>query len=124
MAPYSATAISQTRHFLYLLPSDTTEWELEVVVNSARRLTERGHVYIASAHTNTMEDSEGIRFMPLSGDVLPSFTSVTSVCVLRDQSLAQKARRAYPGLEVLVFDPPESPSPPVGQGRARSNATC
>ena len=88
-----------------MLPATATSHDRSTVEQSARRLTSSGYVYIASPEEKTMEDREEIRYMPLHLEMLPCFGSITAVCVVRDESLADAARAAYPGTEVLVIDP-------------------
>ena len=104
MAPLNRTP-SLPRHFLFMLPASATQAELDAITESARRLVALGYVYIASPKEKTMEDRDEIRYLPLNVDVLPCFGAVTAVCVVRDEALAQAAREAYPGTQVMVVDP-------------------
>lgn len=104
MAPLNCTSF-QPRHFLFMLPAAVTPAERTAITESARSLTDRGYVYIASPEERTMEDRGAIRYLPLHLEMLPCFGSVTAVCVLRDETLAEAARQAYPNTEVMVVDP-------------------
>jgi hypothetical protein len=95
--------------FLFLLPASTTPSEQDVVASAAQELTPLGYVYIASAHVPTMEDRGDIRFMPLRDGTLPCFGAVTGVMIARDQELVRVAQENYPGAQVVVFDPAQSP---------------
>jgi hypothetical protein len=92
-------------HFLFMLPASTTPSEQDEIVETAKKLTSMGYVYVASAHERTMEDRDNIRFMPLKNDDLPCFNAVAGVMVVRDQGLAEVAQHAYPGANILVIDP-------------------
>ena len=88
-----------------MLPESTTPSEQDEIVETAKKLTSMGYVYVASAHERTMEDRDEVRFMPLRNDDLPCFGAVAGVMVVRDQGLAQVAQQQYPGANILVIDP-------------------
>lgn len=91
-------------HYLFLLPDSATPADQEAVAKAARELVSVGYVYVASAAEKTMEDREGIRFMPLRDGSLPHFGSVAGVMVVRDQKLAHAAQELYPGAKVAMLD--------------------
>lgn len=99
------TPSSQPHHFLFMLPASTTPSEQDEIVETAKKLTSMGYVYVASAHEHTMEDRDEIRFMPLRNDDLPCFNAVAGVMVVRDKGLAEVAQQTYPGANILVIDP-------------------
>jgi hypothetical protein len=90
-----------------MLPASTTPSEQDKIVESAKKLTSMGYVYVASAHEHTMEDRDNVRFMPLRNDDLPCFGALAGVMVVRDKGLAEVAQQTYPGANVLVIDPTE-----------------
>ena len=96
---------NRQHHFLFMLPASTTPSEQDEIVETAKKMTSMGYVYVASAHERTMEDRDDIRFMPLRNDDLPCFGAVAGVMVVRDQGLADVAQQRYPGANVLVIDP-------------------
>jgi hypothetical protein len=92
-------------HYLFLLPDSATPADQEAVAKAARDLVSVGYVYVASATEQTMEDREGIRYLPLRENSLPHFGAVAGVMVVRDQKLAHAAQELYPGAKVALFDP-------------------
>lgn len=92
-------------NFLFMVPATAGKAEQDIIVNLARKLTSMGYVYMASAHEVTMSDREDIRFMPLHEESPPCFGTLTAVFVVKDASIVEAARAAYPDAHVLLLNP-------------------
>lgn len=98
-------AFPAPQNFLFMVPSSVGGAELEIIFGLARKFTSLGYVYIASAHEKSMVDREDIRFMPLHEAQLPAFGELTAVFVVKDQTVVEHAKQAYPDAHVLLLNP-------------------
>ncbi len=102
------TPFATPRRYLFVIPPTTTLEEQHEVVRAAKALMPDDQVYVASAHESAVQDRENICYLPLHRNDIPSFGTVSGVMVARDTYLAQLAKRTYPGVPVMVFDPAET----------------
>ena len=100
----------QHRNFLFILSRTPSEDEQTMIGKLAGSLTDLGYVYVARRDQSSMEDKDGVRYLPFRETHLPSFGLVTAVFVLGDTDVAQMAADEYPDSQTYLLEIPNATS--------------
>lgn len=109
----SSLADSSHRHYLFILPATVSDLEYELVLGCARNLAVSNHVYLFIEGQTVLFDADGIYFLPLLPDQMPTSNAVMSVFVLHNAALAQVAFDHYEDADVLLLNPRQDVTPPA-----------